>query len=62
MDPITKKKPTHVVVVEIPLHIEEGQTFPAGPFREALRVVLALVRLGTVQLLCDDPNVSIRER
>lgn len=56
-----RRKPTHTLVVEIPLHIAAGQTFYFDPLRDALRIALSLSRLSTEGLLCDDPQVMVRE-
>lgn len=55
-----RRAPTHVLVLEVPLHIDEGQTFYFDPLADALNLVLALSRVATIGVLCDGPRASIQ--
>jgi len=56
-----KDKPTHVLRVEVPLRIDEGQTLYFDPIKDALDQVLALSRLATAGLVCGSAQVSVDE-
>lgn len=57
-----RREPTHTLVIEIPLHIGEGQTLYFDPIQDALRTVLSLSRLASIGLLCGEVQASIKEQ
>lgn len=54
-----RRSPTHILRVDIPLHINGERTF--DPLQDALRIVLSVSRLAVEDVLCDDPNVTLLE-
>lgn len=57
-----RRAPTHTLVVEVPLHIGEGQTLYFDPIQDALRAVLSISRLASIGLLCDEVQAHIKEQ
>jgi hypothetical protein len=57
-----QKRPTHVLDISVPLNLEANPAAESwdieGALAEALKVILPLVRVGTLGLLCDDPIVT----
>jgi hypothetical protein len=53
-------KPTHVLVVEIPLNLDFATEPNFDPFQDALKIVLALSRLAVAKVACDNPTVTVR--
>ena len=56
---IDRRKPTHVLVIEVPLVLDVPHDF--DPVQDAIRTIMPITRLGVSDALADDPNVSIRE-
>jgi len=54
----TKRNPTHVLYVEIPVYPDEDYDF--DPVQDAIKAVLAVSRAAFVDAICDDPMVTIR--
>jgi hypothetical protein len=60
---IEKKPPTHTLVVEVALHVEDPEDLPQiNPFKDALDLVLALSRVATLGYLASgEVQVTVRE-
>lgn len=56
-----RRAPTHTLVFEVPLWIEEGRTLYFDPIQDALAVLLSISRLVSSGVLCGDPRASITE-
>lgn len=54
----TKRKPTHVLCVEVPVYLEDEYDF--DPVQDAIATVLAISRAAFADAICDDPVASIR--
>jgi hypothetical protein len=62
-EPLSERRaPTHTLVVEVSMHIGDGQTLYVDPIQDALRTVLALSRLATIGVLCGEVQATIKEK
>ena len=58
------KKPTHILKIEVPLHFDTDSVSELDiqdALAEIIRVIMPIVKLGTLKLLCGDPSVSFEE-
>lgn len=58
--------PTHILKISVPLNLDANpaaETYDIqDALAEALKVIMPLVRVGTLGLLCDHPEVTMEER
>ena len=55
------RSPTHVLRIEVPLHLDKDGQIYFDPVRDAIQTVLALSRLASSGALCGQPQVTIDE-
>lgn len=55
-----RREPTHVLTVEVPIHIDDEQP-DFDPWRDAIRTVLAVSRAAYDGVICGDPMVWVRD-
>lgn len=55
----TRRKPTHVLYVEVPVYLNEEYDF--DPVQDAIKAVLAISRAAFADAICDDPQATIRD-
>lgn len=56
----TKRKPTHILNIEIPVYLDEEYDF--NPIQDAILAVLSVSRAAFLDAICDDPQATITER
>lgn len=61
---IERKPPTHLLQINVPLNLEANPAVESyviqDAMHEALQLVVRIARVGTLGLLCDDPEVVFR--
>lgn len=62
---IERSPRTHTLRIDVPLNLEanpHAETWDVqSALAEALKVIMPIVRVGTLGLLCDDPQVTLEE-
>ena len=55
------RSPTHTLVIEVPLCLEDRETARFDPVQDALRIALSLSRLASEGFYCGNAQASIRD-
>jgi hypothetical protein len=56
-----QRDPTHLLVVNVPIHLDRDASFDYDPVHDALNVVMSVSRLAVDGVACGDVNVCLYE-